>query len=235
VSDQESRATAPGQLTGLVVVVALVSAVSGMLYGYDTGIISGALLQITKDFGIGEGWKQVIAASILLGAVIGALSCSWLSERRGRKGTLLMLAVVFAIGSLWCALAPDPVLLSLGRIVLGFAVGGATQTAPMYVAELAPPKYRGRLVLAFQIAIGVGIVIATVVGASESIVWRWSIGIAAVPAAIMLALLLRLPESPRWLVRGDDRDGAAAVLRRVRPSGFDVDGELDEMADVARK
>ena len=94
---------------------------------------------------------------------------------------------------------------------------------------------RGRLVLAFQIAIGVGIVIATVVGASESIVWRWSIGIAAVPAAIMLALLLRLPESPRWLVRGGDRDGAAAVLRRVRPSGFDVDGELDEMADLARK
>jgi len=105
----------------------------------------------------------------------------------------------------------------------------------MYVAELAPPKYRGRLVLAFQIAIGVGIVIATVVGASESIVWRWSIGIAAVPAAIMLALLLRLPESPRWLVRNDDRDAAEAVLRRVRPSGFDVDGELDEMADLARK
>ena len=127
----------------------------------------------------------MIAASILLGAVIGALSCSWLSERRGRKGTLLMLAVVFAVGSLWCALAPNPVLLSLGRIVLGFAVGGATQTAPMYVAELAP--------------------------------------------------LLRLPESPRWLVRGGDRDGAAAVLRRVRPSGFDVDGELDEMADLARK
>ena len=140
MSDQESRATAPGQLTGLVVVVALVSAVSGMLYGYDTGSISGALLQITKEFGIAEGWKQVIAASILLGAVIGALSCSWLSERRGRKGTLLMLAVVFAVGSLWCALAPNPVLLSLGRIVLGFAVGGATQTVPMYVAELAPPK-----------------------------------------------------------------------------------------------
>ena len=105
----------------------------------------------------------------------------------------------------------------------------------MYVAELAPPKYRGRLVLAFQIAIGVGIVIATVVGASESIVWRWSIGIAAIPAAIMLALLLRLPESPRWLIRNDDRDGAEAVLRRVRPSGFDVDGELDEMADLAHK
>ena len=235
VSDQETRAAAPGQLTGLVVVTALVSAVSGMLYGYDTGIISGALLQITKDFGIAEGWKQVIAASILLGAVIGALSCSRLSERRGRKGTLVMLAVVFVVGSLWCAFSPNPVVLSLGRVVLGFAVGGATQTAPMYVAELAPPKYRGRLVLAFQIAIGVGIVIATVVGASESIVWRLSIGIAAVPAAIMLALLLRLPESPRWLVRRDDPDAARAVLERVRPSGYDVDGELDEMAELARK
>jgi sugar porter (SP) family MFS transporter len=235
MSDQETRADASGQLTGLVVVVALVSAVSGMLYGYDTGIISGALLQITKDFGIAEGWKQVIAASILLGAVIGALTCSRLSERRGRKGTLVMLAVVFAIGSLWCALSPNPVVLSLGRIVLGFAVGGATQTAPMYVAELAPPKYRGRLVLAFQIAIGVGIVIATVVGASESIVWRVSIGAAAVPAAIMLALLLKLPESPRWLVRRDDRDAARGVLERVRPSGYDVEGELDEMAELARK
>jgi sugar porter (SP) family MFS transporter len=234
VSDQNTRTTT-GQLTGLVIVVALVSAVSGMLYGYDTGIISGALLQITKDFGIAEGWKQVIAASILLGAVIGALTCSRLSERRGRKGTLVMLAVVFVIGSLWCALSPNPVVLSLGRIVLGFAVGGATQTAPMYVAELAPPKYRGRLVLAFQIAIGVGIVIATVVGASESIVWRWSIGIASVPAAIMLGLLLRLPESPRWLVRQDDRDAAHDVLERVRPSGYDIDGELEQMAELARK
>ncbi|BCI53274.1 MFS transporter [Mycolicibacterium litorale] len=224
----------PGQLTGAVVIVALVSAISGMLYGYDTGIISGALLQITEDFSIAEGWKQVIAASILLGAVIGALTCSYLSDRRGRKGTLVLLAVVFAVGALWCAAAPNPVLLSLGRLVLGFAVGGATQTAPMYVAELAPPKYRGRLVLCFQIAIGVGIVIATIVGASESIGWRWSIGAAAVPAVIMLALLLRLPESPRWLVKTGRNDRARDVLERVRPSGYDVGAELDETAELAR-
>ena len=210
------------------------SAVSGVLYGYDTGIISGALLQITDEFGIDEGWKQVIAASILLGAVLGALCCSYLSEKRGRKGTLVMLAVVFVVGAVWCALAPNPVVLSLGRLVLGFAVGGATQTAPMYVAELAPPKYRGRLVLCFQIAIGVGIVISTIVGASESISWRISIGVAAVPAAIMLVLMLRLPESPRWLVKHDDRQNARTVLERVRPAGYDMDGELDEMAELAR-
>jgi sugar porter (SP) family MFS transporter len=229
----DTRHDAPGQLTGPVVVVALVSAVSGMLYGYDTGIISGALLQITDDFGIAKGWKQVIAASILLGAVIGALTCSYLSEKRGRKGTLVMLAILFVVGALWCAVAPNPVVLSLGRLVLGFAVGGATQTAPMYVAELAPPKFRGRLVLCFQIAIGVGIVIATIVGASESIDWRVSIGSAAVPAAIMLVLMLRLPESPRWLVKHDDREKARNVLERVRPSGYDVEGELDEMEELA--
>jgi sugar porter (SP) family MFS transporter len=215
--------------------VALVSAISGMLYGYDTGIISGALLQITKDFDIAESWKQVIAASILLGAVIGALTCSYLSERRGRKSTLVMLGVIFVVGALWCSVSPNPVLLSVGRLILGFAVGGATQTAPMYVAELAPPKYRGRLVLCFQIAIGVGIVIATIVGASESIPWRWSIGIAAAPAALMLALMLRLPESPRWLVKQRDRDTAGEVLKRVRPTEYDIEGELDEMADLARR
>ncbi len=224
----------PRQLTRAVVIVALVPAISGTLYGYDTGIISGALLQITKEFGIAESWKQVIAASILLGAVIGALVCSYLSQRRGRKTTLVMLAAIFVIGALWCSISPSPVLLSLGRLVLGFAVGGATQTAPMYVAELVPKNYRGRLVLCFQIAIGVGILIATIIGASESIPWRWSIGIAAVPGALMLGLLLRLPESPRWLVMHGNRHEASQVLERARPSGYDVKAELDEVAQSAR-
>ena len=234
-SEAPALESASGQLTGAVIIVALVSAVSGMLYGYDTGIISGALLQITQDFSIGDQWKQIIAGAILLGAVVGALTCSHLSEVRGRRGTLVMLAAVFVVGALWCALSPNQVVLSLGRLVLGFAVGGATQTAPMYVAELAPPRYRGRLVLCFQIAIGVGIVIATIVGASESIGWRWSIGAAAVPAAIMLVLLLRLPESPRWLVKQDDTETARDVLVRVRPSGYAVDRELEEMAALTRR
>lgn len=227
--------TAPSrQLTGAVVIIALVAAISSMLYGYDTGVISWALLQLTQDFNITEGWQQVIAASILLGAVAGALTCSWLSDLRGRRGTLLMLAVVFIVGALWCADAADSVMLSLGRLVLGFAVGGATQTAPMYVAELAPPAYRGRLVLCFQIAIGVGILTATLVGAGGSISWRGPIGLACVPAAIMLWLLLRLPESPRWLVKKDNRDAARAVLEHVRPEGYDVAAELDEATELAR-
>ena len=223
------------ELTGSVVAVALVSAISGLLYGYDTGIISGALLQITEEFGIGTLWEQVVAASILLGAVIGALVCSRLSERRGRRGTLVLIAVVFVVGAVWCAFAPEEILLSLGRVVLGFAVGGATQTAPMFVAELAPPRFRGRLVLCFQVAIGVGIVISTIVGATETLDWRVSIGAAAVPAAIMLGLMLRLPESPRWLVGHGDRDGAREVLQGVRGDGADVDGELRDIVALTEE
>src|SRR6478672_5817025 len=115
-------------LTGLMLTAAVVSAVSGLLYGYDTGIISGALLQISDEFAIGNGMEQAIAAGILLGAVIGALTCSFLSDRWGRHKTILMICAIFVVGSLCCAISPSAVLLALSRIVLGFAVGGATQT-----------------------------------------------------------------------------------------------------------
>jgi sugar porter (SP) family MFS transporter len=231
----ERAAVPPAGLTGLMLAAALVSAVAGLLYGYDTGIISGALLQISDEFDIGSGMEQVIAASILLGAVIGALTCSLLSERLGRKRTILIVSVVFVVGTLACSVAPTPWLLVLGRMVLGFAVGGATQTVPMYVAELAPANLRGRLVLAFQLAIGVGIVISTLVGASESVSWRISIGSAAVPALLMLLLLLRLPESPRWLVKRDRADDARAVLDTVRPHDYDATPELDEIIALEQR
>jgi sugar porter (SP) family MFS transporter len=227
-SDSSSGFTVP------LVLAALVSAISALLYGYDTGIISGALLQISRDFPIGNGMKQVIAGSILLGAVLGALTGSHLSEKWGRRRTILLIALVFVVGTLGCSVAPSAPILSLGRVVLGFAVGGATQTVPMYVAELAPPKRRGQLVLTFQLGIGAGIVIATLVGASEAVSWRVSVGAASVPALIMFLLLLRLPESPRWLVKYSRQDEARDVLRRIRPSGADVAPELDEIIGLEK-
>jgi sugar porter (SP) family MFS transporter len=230
-----AEGTRQKSLNGLMLVAAVVSAVSGLLYGYDTGIISGALLQISAEFHTGHGMEQAIAAGILLGAVLGALGCSFLSERIGRHRTILIICGVFILGSLSCSVAPSAELLALARVLLGFAVGGATQTVPMYVAELAPAGIRGRLVLCFQLAIGVGIVIATLVGASESVSWRISIGSAAVPALLMLLLQLRLPESPRWLVKRDRRDDAEQVLRRVRPDGFDIDSELEEIVELEER
>lgn len=204
--DEGASADGP-RVTALLLLTAAVSAIGGALYGYDTGIISGALLQIRDDFNVGDGWQQVIAAGILLGAVIGALAGSRLSERYGRHRTILIVAAVFVVGTLSASLAPTPLTLALARVVLGMAVGGATQTVPMFVAELSPPKIRGRVVLTFQVAIGIGILTATLVGASQLLPWRWMIGVAAVPAAIMLLLMLRLPESPRWLVK-DGQPGA---------------------------
>jgi sugar porter (SP) family MFS transporter len=218
-----------------LVMAAAVSAVAALLYGYDTGIISGALLQISDEFHIGSGMEQVIAASILAGAIIGALAGSRLSDRYGRQRTILFIASVFAVGAVGCALAPSPWLLSLGRVVLGFAVGAGTQTVPMYVAELAPPALRGRLVLTFQVGIGVGIVLSTIVGASEVVDWRVAIGAAAVPAVGMLVLMLRLPESPRWLVKHESDDEARDVLERIRPSGHDVEPELDEIEELVKE
>ena len=219
-------------LTGRMLLAAVVSAISALLYGYDTGIISGALLQIRRDFQTGSAMEQVIAASILFGAVLGAFTCSQLSERRGRRKTIIIVSAVFVVGTLLCSVAPSATTLSLARIVLGFAVGGATQVVPMYVAELAPAQKRGRLVLTFQLGIGVGIVLATLVGASEASPWRVSVGAASVPAAIMLVLMLRLPESPRWLVKADRRDDAREALRGVRHEGSDLDAELDEIVGL---
>src|SRR3954469_8369972 len=213
---QTSAPTTTKSLNGLMLIAASVSAVSGLLYGYDTGIISGALLQISKEFHTGSGMEQMIASGILLGAVIGALSCSFLSERVGRHRTILLICAVFIAGSLFCSVAPSAVVLALARVLLGFAVGGATQTVPMYVPEMAPAAIRGRLVLCFQLAIGVGIVVATLVGASEAVDWRVSIGAAAVPALAMLLLQLRLPESPRWLVKQGEEGAAGEVLERLR-------------------
>lgn len=227
---------APGsRLTGLVWLAAGVSAISALLYGYDTGIISGALLQIRRQFHTGSEMEQVIAASILLGAVIGALAGSQLSERWGRRRTILLLACVFAVGALAASLSPTTWALSLSRVVLGFAVGGATQTVPMFVAELAPKERRGRLVLTFQVGIGVGIVVATLIGASQAFSWRLSIGMAAVPALLMLILMLGLPESPRWLVKHGDRDTARRVLERIRAGGADIGTELDGIIDVVEQ
>jgi MFS family permease len=164
--------------------------------------------------------------------VIGALACSVLSERIGRHRTILLIATVFILGSTASSRAPTAVTLALARVLLGFAVGGATQTVPMYVAELAPAAIRGRLVLCFQLAIGVGIVTATLVGASRSVSWRVEIGGAAVPALVLLLLELRLPESPRWLVEHGRQDEAEKVLKDVRPHGYDIFPELGEITDL---
>lgn len=224
-----------GHFTPALWLAAVASAISSFLYGYDTGIISAALLQIRKDFNTGHSSEQVIAGSILFGAVLGALACSRLSEQRGRRGTILMLACVFILGAAACAVSPSATLLCVSRVILGFAVGGATQTVPMYVAELAPSARRGQLVLTFQVGIGSGILVSTIVGATQSLSWRISIGLAVIPATILLLTVLRLPESPRWLVAHDREDDARKSLSLMRPRGASLNEEIGEISQNVNK
>lgn len=226
---------AAGRMTPALFLTAAVSAVASVLYGYDTGIISGALLQIREDFNIGTAWESVVTASILLGAIIGALSCGRISQAIGRKRTLLMISLIFMVGTTASSLSHTPELLSLSRIVLGFAVGGATQTVPMYVAELAPPRRRGALVLTFQVGIGVGILTATIVGALQLFQWQAAIGLAVIPAVLLFILGLALAESPRWLVSQDRYDEARAVLKRIRPPGTKVKPELEAIIEIEQE
>ena len=215
-------------------VIAGVTAIAGFLYGYDTGIISGALMQISADFQLGSRMQELIASSILVGAVLGALGCGSISERIGRRRTIMVVAVIFCLGALASSNSPTPLLLSLSRVLLGLAVGGSSQVTPMYIAELAPPLSRGRLVLSFNLAIGVGILVANIVGVTLHAYWswRWMIAVAIFPAIALLLLMLRLPESPRWLAEHVSLDRARHVLEQVRENPGEVDLEISEIRQI---
>ncbi|WP_220035620.1 MULTISPECIES: sugar porter family MFS transporter [unclassified Curtobacterium] len=215
--------------------IALIAALGGLLYGYDTGVISGTLISIGKDFGIGNGVKQLITAAILAGAVLGAFCSSWLSRRIGRRRTIMIVAAVFVLGVVFAGLSPGPTTLVLSRLFLGLAVGGSTQVIPTYVAELSPRERRGRMVTLFSCAIGIGILSAAFVNVAldDVLSWRWLIMLSGVPAIVLLLGMFVLPESPRWLVHAGRDDDAGTVLRWVRRSPADAGDELDDIRSVA--
>ena len=224
------------KIPGFLVFVTATTAAAGFLYGYDTGIISSALLQITEQFHLEHTMQEVVASSILVGAILGALTCGQVFERIGRKKMIVALAGVYAVGAVLSSLAPNPVLLILARIFLGFAVGGSSQTVPVYVAEIAPSAGRWHFVTSFNVAIGLGIVTSTVVGATmHHTSWRWMIAAAAVPAAVFFGCALRLPESPRWLVRAGRSDEARDALATVREDGANLDDEIGQMEENTRQ
>ncbi|MBT2502315.1 sugar porter family MFS transporter [Curtobacterium sp. ISL-83] len=214
--------------------VAFVAALGGLLYGYDTGVISGTLIEIGKEFSINSGVQELITASILVGAILGAFLTGPVSARIGRRRAILIIAGVFALGVLFAALSPSPLFLILSRLFLGLAVGGSTQTIPTYIAEIAPGPRRGSLVTVFNCAIGVGILAAALVGVTlnGAVSWRFMIGVAVVPAIVLLLGMLRLPESPRWFVAQDRIGPARRVLRWLRPDDRTAEDELDEIREL---
>jgi len=180
-----------------------ITALGGLLFGYDTGVISGALLFIGKDFhGVSSTQKELLTSILLLGAVAGALAAGRIADRVGRRRTVLGTAAVFVAGVLLAAFSPGYIVLLAARVVIGLAVGSASMVVPLYIGEVAPPRIRGALVSFNQLAITLGILVSYLVdyGLSSSGNWRLMFGLATIPAIAMFVGMLFQRESPHWLI-----------------------------------
>lgn len=223
-------------LTPWLIVVLVVVLLSGALFGYDQGVISGALNGIQERFSLSVLLVQVVTSWVTLGALGGALAAGELADRIGRKPTVLIAGGMFVLGALVQAMAPDVVILVAGRVIIGIGVGVAAVAAPLYAAELAPTAVRGRFVSAYQLAITIGIFLAYLVNGSlsESNSWRLMLGVAAVPGVLLFVAALMAPESPRWLMKMNRRADATTELSKIRP-GFDVRPRLDSIDEALRE
>ena len=218
-------------ITPRLAVVLAVILLSGALFGYDQGVVSGALTSIKAEFSLSALLVEVVTSWVTLGALFGALLGGELADRLGRQRAVLIAGVVFTLGSLVEALAPGTVVLVGGRLIVGFGVGIAAVAAPLYAAELAPTALRGRFISAYQLAVAGGIFAAYLVDGwlSKAGAWRWMLGLSAAPGLMLVAVALLAPQSPRWLMRMDRRADAATQMRKLHP-GVDPDPSLDAIA-----
>jgi MFS transporter, SP family, galactose:H+ symporter len=230
MADKEIAALSDAHLPGtrFVYIAALFAALGGLLFGYDTGVISGALIFIKREFGLTTAAEEVVVSGVLLGAVIGAIFGGKAADLFGRRRVLLVTAAIFGIGALASAVAPSPTILIVSRVVLGLAIGLASTNVPVYLSEVAPPHARGWVVSLFQLAVTVGIVVAYLTDYAFAGVegWRWMLGLAVAPALVFGTGMFFLPETPRWLIRGGHHEVAHQVLVRIRGLS-DVNVEIE--------
>ncbi|MGA7471624.1 MAG: sugar porter family MFS transporter [Candidatus Sulfotelmatobacter sp.] len=218
----------------------LTSALAGFLFGFDTVVISGAEKTIQSLWGLSPGLHGIAMASALYGTVVGSLLGGWPADRFGRKATLFWIGVLYLVGAVGSGLAPNVAIFIIARVIGGLGIGISTVVAPMYISEIAPPKYRGRLAGMFQFNIVFGILIAFVsnallAGIGEN-AWRWMLGVAAFPSLLYAVFCFGLPESPRWLLsRKGDRQAALEVLQRIEPeaSKAEIAGEADQIMSAS--
>jgi MFS transporter, SP family, galactose:H+ symporter len=213
-----------------VYLAAAFAGLGGLLFGYDTGVISGAELFFKNDFTLSTFALEVIVSGVLAGAAVGALAGGRLADLFGRRLLLIVTAIIFAAGAVICAAATSPAMLIVGRIIVGLGIGLSSGTVPVYISEVSPADARGWTVSLFQLAITIGILLAYVVdyAFAKSGAWRWMFGLSVIPAAIFAIGMYFLPESPRWLVRHGEPARARTILARIRGTS-DVDAEMKEI------
>jgi sugar porter (SP) family MFS transporter len=222
------------------------AAIGGFLFGFDSGVISGCEKAIQSEFSLSAFWHGLIISGALIGTVIGVFTAGAPSDKWGRKKTLWLMALLFLISAVGCAFTPfdakwGPHLLGWFRFIGGLAIGGVSVVVPLYIVEVSPGKYRGRLVAMNQFNIVFGILISYVSNyliarfmpnIDPKIVWRVMLGAECLPIVFFMALLVTIPESPRWLVRAGRREEAKSVLERI---GFpDVSKTLEEISSSLR-
>ncbi len=215
---------------GAVIGSAIIAALGGLLFGFDTAVISGTTEALQKVFGLNSFWLGFTVAIALIGTIAGSLIIGKPSDVFGRKNALFVLAICFLVSSLGCGLAQSWWQLLIARFLGGLAIGGASVVAPMYIAEISPPHLRGRLVMINQLNIVVGILLSYVSNYMVAsyfdfdVAWRWMLGLLAIPSAVFFLLIFKIPESPRNLVKRGRSSDARKVLERLGEE--DVDGEL---------
>lgn len=200
-----------------VLLIASVAALGGLLFGYDTGVISGAVLFITKDFALETRLQAFTISIVLIGCMAGAAVAGTTADRIGRRWTLLLAGIIFLIGGLVSAFARTETILLAGRLIVGIGIGFSSVIAPLYISEVAPAPNRGALVSLYQFAITVGILAAYIIDYlfSAGGQWRWMLGLAVVPSLVLIVGMLGMPESPRYLLKLGIADKARAELQRI--------------------
>ena len=221
----------------MLIAIVIVAALFGMLFGFDQGVISGALPFITKDFTVTDVMQGVITSAVPLGAVAGTIVAMVTTDRYGRKPMLVLGAIIFLVGSLASALAFNQYVLTLARLVIGVGIGASAMTAPMFLAEVAPARIRGTIVSAFQLMITIGIMVSYMSDAAfgGSGDWRWMIGVGVFPSLVALVGILLSPETPRWLTLNSNADKARDIIAKLQPesSPAEIDLIITEIEESA--
>jgi SP family galactose:H+ symporter-like MFS transporter len=218
------------EVNGFVYIAVGIAAVGGLLFGYDTGVISGAILFVKGQFQLSNTMEEIVVSCVLVGAVVGAAMGGALTGRFGRRKMIIVAGIIFTVSAIGTALSPSVAWLIPARIVSGIAIGIASFISPMYIAELVPAKVRGSLVAVNMLAITTGIVVAYLVDYAFSGIqgWRYMFGLAAIPSIGLVVGMWWLPDSPRWLISKSKVDLAKQVLKRARTTP-DVTPEIRDI------
>ena len=230
VKDAPLGSAGRSRVTLYITLIAAVAALGGLLFGFDTGVIAGAMLFIVPDFHLGPAQQGLVVSAVTFGALFGALVGGTSSDTIGRRWTNIAAGLSFIAGSIFSAIAPNVDVLIASRVLIGLAIGLTSVAAPMYIAELSPARNRGKLVSLFQLAITIGILVSYIVdrALAPEHAWRWMLGLAFIPGALLVLGMIAMPESPRWLLKTGAEEAARRALALVR-SPDEIDTEVHEI------